>query len=262
MGEKRAMREEPGARKPGRERPLRRVEARPPLVEQAVDRLRAWIIDGHLPADREIPPESALCRTLGVSRTVVREAMRILRAQGLVEVSQGKRPRVRPADAKFAIDSLALMLRRGEASLLHLAELRRPMESEIAALAAARATPSQIQRLDAAIQELAAAPDLAAQADADLRFHFILAEASGNPLFQLVLEAIWGLQRQSRMTTIAHSRAVTAITWHRRILEAVRANDSAAAHAQMTGHIDASRQDLLESGATDGKPPRPGKNFG
>src|SRR6266481_3177998 len=114
-------------------RRLHRVEQRPPLVEQVVDRLRAHIVSGDFPADQEMPPEAALCQTLGVSRTVVREAMRILRAQGLVEVSQGKRPRVRPVDAKYVIDGLTLLIQRTDASLLHLAELRRPMESEIAA---------------------------------------------------------------------------------------------------------------------------------
>jgi DNA-binding FadR family transcriptional regulator len=223
-------------------------------VEQVVDRLRGHIVSGEFPADQEMPPEAALCATLGVSRTVVREAMRILRAQGLVEVSQGKRPRVRPVDAKYVIDGLTLLIQRTDASLLHLAELRRPMEGEIAALAAGRATSGQIERMEASIRTLAAAPDLAAQVDADLLFHSILAEATGNPIFQLILQTIWSLQRESRLETLAHSRAAVAVQWHERILHAVRARDAERARAEMSAHIDASRKDLLDAGA--GKPPR------
>lgn len=230
------------------QRRLHRVEQRPPLVEQ-VERLRSHIVGGDFPRDGEMPPEASLCQTLGVSRTVVREAMRILRAQGLVEVSQGKRPRVRPVDAKYVIDGLTLMIQRTDASLLHLAELRRPMESKIAAFAAERATPVQIERLSASIKALADAPDLSSQADADLLFHSILAEATGNPIFQLVLQTIWSLQRDSRLKTIAYSRAATAIHWHERILNAVRAHDPDRARAEMSAHIDAARRDLLESGA-------------
>jgi GntR family transcriptional repressor for pyruvate dehydrogenase complex len=233
-----------------RERGLGRVEHRPALVEQVVEQLRTYIIEGKFPADHELPPEAALCETLGVSRTVVREAMRILRAQGLVDVSQGKRPRVRPVDAQVAIDGLSVMLRRSNSSLLHLVELRRPLESEIAAVAAQRVTPEQIALLEISIEELKSAKDLPGRAAADLKFHSLLADATGNPIFQLVLRTVWTLQWQSSLKTIKYSSAAVAVKWHERILSAVRDHDSARARAEMTGHIEAANADLLKADRT------------
>jgi GntR family transcriptional repressor for pyruvate dehydrogenase complex len=245
------LRSQPSPRSAKKLQRLNRVEQRPPLVEQVVDRLRKHIISGDLAPDRDMPPEAELCNKMGVSRTVVREAMRILRAQGLVEVSQGKRPRVKPVDASYVIDGLTLMIQRADTSLLHLAELRKPLESEIAALAAERATAEQIERMAETIDELAAAPDLASQVDADMQFHSILAEATGNPIFQLILKTIWSLQRESRLKTLAYSRATVAVQWHKRILDAIRDHDVELARSEMSAHIEASRRDLLQSGAVN-----------
>ena len=84
------------ARPPGRPPcgPLPRLD----LVQEVTERLREQILAGAFDADRSLPPEGQLGQALGVSRTVIREAMRILAAQGLVEVSQGRTPRVKPAD--------------------------------------------------------------------------------------------------------------------------------------------------------------------
>jgi GntR family transcriptional repressor for pyruvate dehydrogenase complex len=233
----------------GHVRGIGRVQQRPALVEQVVDRLRTYIIGGKFASGGELPPENALCQMLDVSRTVVREAMRILRAQGLVEVAQGKKPRVRPVDTEFAVDGLSLMLQRSHASPLDLVELRRPLESEIAAIAAERATRHQIEQMEASIEELRSARDLESRAEADLKFHTLLAEATGNPIFQLVLRTFWILQWQSRIKTLAYSSATVAVQWHERILAAVRRHDSQKARSEMIAHIEAAHQDLLEAGA-------------
>ncbi len=227
------------------------VEQAPALVEQVVEQLRAHIIDGDFRAGGELPPEASLCERLGVSRTVVREAMRSLRAQGLVEVSQGKRPRVRPVDPQTAIDGLSIMLRRSNASLLHLVELRLPLESEVAAIAARRRNDAQIAEMERSIIELREAPDLRSRAIADLRFHTVLAEATANPIFQLVLQTMLALQWESRLKTIKSSSAAVAADWHDRILNAVRRGDAALARQEMIGHVEAAHGDLLRTTTRD-----------
>ena len=104
----------------GRLVPLERGD----LVRGAVEQLRAFILarDG----GSELPSEAELGERLGVSRTVLREALKHLQAQGLVALSQGKRARVGSADPQAAIESLNVLLRRSEGSLLHLVEVRRP----------------------------------------------------------------------------------------------------------------------------------------
>src|SRR5262245_56895654 len=92
--------------------PLARLAPQRALVEQVLEQLRGRILSQDYAAGAELPPEGTLAATLGVSRTVVREAMRILRAQGLVEVSQGRRPRVKPPDSQAAVDTFGMLLQR------------------------------------------------------------------------------------------------------------------------------------------------------
>ena len=91
------------------------------LVDQVVTHLRARILAGE-----SLPSEGDLSESFGVSRTVIREAMRSLRAQGLVVMSQGSRPRVAEVDARPTVESRALLLARSRTTLLGLTEVRRP----------------------------------------------------------------------------------------------------------------------------------------
>ena len=216
----------------------------PALVEQVVRHLRRQILDGEFAVGAELPPEGALGTSLGVSRTVIREAMRVIRAQGLVEVSQGRHPRVRPVDSQFAVDGLALVLDRTDRSLASLVELRRPLESEIAALAAERAGPEHLKQLRQAIEDLRSATDLETRVLADMRFHAVLAEATGNLLFVMVLQSVWSLLKRSRLITIPRSSVDTPIRWHERILDAVARQDGVLARREMLAHIDAAASDL------------------
>ncbi len=205
-----------------RRTPVVPVMRRTDMVAAVLANLSERIIGGAFGTDGPLPPEGELATTYGVSRTVIREAMRSLRSQGLVEVAQGRLPRVKPPAPETAIASLDTLLRRSNGSLLHLVETRRPLEGEIAALAAERATPDQLDQLQEAIDAQANAPTLAGQIEADLRFHRVLAEATGNPIFALLLETLAGLMRNSRQQTLAQSGVAVALQGHRAILKALR----------------------------------------
>jgi GntR family transcriptional repressor for pyruvate dehydrogenase complex len=216
------------------------------LVPQVVERLRAYILTVASQGKEALPSEGELARTLGVSRTVLREAMKQLQAQGLVAMSQGKKPRVRPADPQTAVDSLDLLLQRTPRSLRHLVEVRRPLECEIAALAAERATPQHLEAAAAAIDALRSARSLEEQVEADVRFHRLLAEATANPVFLTLLDTVSGLLRESRRRTIGRHGMGVADDHHREILEAIRRRDPAAARAAMAHHLDVNAQHLSE----------------
>ena len=124
------------------------------LVAQVIDHLRKEIVSGSYAAGMSLPSEGSLAETLAVSRTVIREAMRSLRSQGLIVMSQGARPRVAEVDAGPAVESLGLLLTRSRTTLLQLTEVRQPLESRIAALAAERASAAHIKALEAAIYDL------------------------------------------------------------------------------------------------------------
>jgi GntR family transcriptional regulator, transcriptional repressor for pyruvate dehydrogenase complex len=221
-------------------RPLRRLD----LVRTVVERLREQIIAGAFDPNGAIPSEGQLGQALGVSRTVIREAMRSLAAQGLVEVSQGRQPRVKPADPQTVVDTFNTYMRREDHSLLDLVEVRRPLEAAIAALAAQRATPTDIESLEQTLCEQTAARTKRRRVETDIRFHDLLAKATGNPIFNLLLNAVSGLMRRSREETLVRKGVERSLTGHRAILDAVKRHDPEAARQAMLDHFVNAEQDL------------------
>jgi len=207
------------------------------LTQQAVDTLHAYILARAKDTTWILPSQGELTRMLGVSRTVLREAMNLLQARGLVSIEQGKRMQVKPVGPEAAIVSLDAMLQRTEGSLLHLVEVRRPLESEIAALAAERADEALLLRAEESVRELAAAQTLEAQIAADTRFHRLLAEATGNPVFVALLDTVAGLLRVSRDHTIGTFGVHAALEGHRDILAALRRRDPKGARDAMLRHL-------------------------
>ena len=222
-------------------RPLKRLD----LVQEVVNQMREQIISGELESGRTMLPEGRLCETLGVSRTVVREAMR-MGAQGLVEVSQGRRPRVRPADPQTVVETFGTYLQRGDHSLLDLIEVRCPLEAEIAALAAKRSRPPQIKAMQEAIDIMASASSLEEQGEADVLFHSLLTDASGNPLFPTLLKTLAGAMRRSRHKTLAQTGVDRALHGHRAVLAAIRNGDPEAARTAMLEHLGMAEEELRE----------------
>ena len=218
------------------------------MVATVLSGLTERIVQGDFDANGQLPSEGELAKSFGMSRTVVREAVRSLRAQGLVEVSQGRAPRVKPADSKATVASLRLLLRRNKATFLHLVEVRHPLEGEIAALAAERANDEHLRQLERAVHDLAAASPLEAGIEADVRFHRILAEATGNPVFVLLLETLADLLRESRQKTLVYSGLEQALAGHRAILEAVRKCDPVKAREAMQQHLRLAARDLQSLG--------------
>ena len=217
----------------------------PSLVKQAEDRLRKRFLKKGAPD--VLPSQAALAADLGVSRTVLREAMKHLEAEGLLDIAQGRRIRIRPAGPQAALRSLDAMLRRSDGSLAHLLEVRRPLESDIAALAAVRRGSGHLDTLERALAALGALTTLELRVDADLLFHRTLAEATGNPVFLLLLDTVAGLLRASRYASIGSHGAQAAVDGHREILEAVRAQDPRAARDAMLRHLRANEAELKDT---------------
>jgi len=214
------------------------------LVQEIVQQLRARILSGQFGQDGELPTESQLGTTFGVSRTVAREAMRTLRAQGLVEVSRGRRPRVCPVDPQVAIESLQALLVRSVASVHHLFEIRRPLEMEIAGLAAVRATDKDMDALQASIDEQMESRSVKKQMECDRLFHELLANSTGNSMFKMLLSTVAPLLNASRRTTLSRVGPGRAIEGHVAILKALRDRDAEEARKAMALHLAMAEEDL------------------
>ena len=195
------------------------------LVTRAVEALRQFILDELLVPGAELPSQGKLAERLGVSRTVIREAMRILESQGLLEITQGKLPRVLPPNTQVVIDGLSTLMERSSATLLDVLEVRRPVEIEVAVLAAERATGEHLRQMSEANEALAKAQTIEAQILADMRFHKIVAEATGNPVFAIVLDVLAQFLFESRRKTLKQSGAKVALRHHRQLLKAIEERD-------------------------------------
>lgn len=225
-----------------------------PLVAATVETLKNRIVAGEF-ADGELPPQGQLCLELGVSRSVVREAMRQLQSQRLIAISQGMPARVLPATAAGLTDSLQLLIQRAATTMADLSEVRLPLEAEIAALAAERIDEEGLLRLHISVRKLREARDVPERIESDLEFHHELAAATGNPIFTFLLDALAEMLRASRSLTIGNVGVGPALAGHVAILTAVQARDAVAARAAMIDHIQAAQRDLklAEEQQTEGR---------
>jgi len=220
----------------------------PPLrleSERLSDRLASLIgaqIDGGAlsPGDR-LPTEQQLAAAHGVSRTVVREAVHQLKSQGLVRSRQGSGVFVTepPAHRALAFDPKVL---ESMDAVVQMVELRRVIEGEMAALAAARATRAQVaglRRALAAIDQITVRGGLAV--DEDLAFHRAIGEATGNPQFVRLLAILEAYVRDAMTVTKGYeSRRADFVAQSRRehhaIVAAIEARDAKAARAAAIEH--------------------------
>lgn len=215
------------------------------LVSRVTEALRAEILSGRLATNAAMPTQSEVAQAFHVSQTVVRETMRNLRALGLVEVSQGRRPRIKPVDPQPAMDVLGALMCRCGASLEDLIQARRALEAETAALAAQRANSHQIQQLAQTIEEMKRWPDNERHlVAANLAFHRGLAEAAGNTVLVVLLSTLAGLTRELLHRTFPVAGNEHAVCSHARILDAIRVRDVDASRRAMLEHMYLALNDL------------------
>ena len=149
--------------------------------ERVAEILLEKIRGNELPAGSRLPSENAMARHFGVSRPVIREAIAVLKAEGLVETRSGSGAFVRKPGQAAGLQA-DTVTRESVQSLLSLIEVRRGIEAEMAALAAVRRSPQQVAEIKRAVRRI----DEAAAAgrdgvDEDVQFHLSIAKATGNP---------------------------------------------------------------------------------
>ena len=234
----------------------------PLIVDRLSDRLAALlsaqIESGALHEGDRLPTEQKLAEAHGVSRTVVREAVHQLKSKGMVNSRQGSGVYVapRPVNQPLAFDPTVLT---SVQAVVHVVEVRRVLEGEIAALAAERASRSQIAELRRALKAIDdAVADGHDGVAEDLAFHRVIGEATGNPQFRQLLGFLEQYLREGmRITRGNEARRLDFMTEvqreHRAIFEAIAARDPDAARRRATEHITRGEQRLIEGGVIDGR---------
>lgn len=226
---------------------LRPLNAPRRLTAELVARLTADITSGKLPPGSKLPTEQEMISALGVSRTVIREAVAALRADRLVVTRQGVGAFVaeqvrRPFRVDFNEHS---PLRE----VLNVMELRTGAETEAAGLAAERASPAQIKKIADKFAAIQSAINRGENAvEQDFAFHCAIAEATGNPQFKDFLEYLGRViiprrtmwenkapeQRRAQLETFQKE--------HAEILRAIQAHSVSQARAAMQRHLVNSRR--------------------
>ncbi|HVE51407.1 MAG TPA: FCD domain-containing protein [Casimicrobiaceae bacterium] len=223
----------------------------PSLTERVVTDLRARVRTGEFRGGAKLPSESELVATYAVSRTVIREAISQLRAQGLVATQRGigtfarTRKSSPPELTLPAVDSSII------GHLAAIYELRISLETEAAALAAKRITRADQQRLARAFEAIAAAKNADEAVDADFAFHVIVAEATGNSYFADLLRHLGramipgkGVDGPHAMQRDGGEHDRIAHREHQDIFHAIIRRDADAARAAMRTHLSNSRERL------------------
>lgn len=223
------------------DKPVYRTVKTSRLYEQIVQQVEDSILKGQLKPGDQLPAERDLAQRFGVSRTAVREAVKILSEKGLVEAYSGRGTFVTNGSSQAIRQSLDLMIRinRQEGSA-NLAELRLVLEPGIAGLAAVRIEEplmSTMREAVAVMERNLHDPD--AYVEADLDFHLALAEAAGNPLILSLLDAIVVLLREERARIFnVDGGPERGQFHHKRILAAVEQHDAERSREAMRAHLN------------------------
>jgi GntR family transcriptional regulator, transcriptional repressor for pyruvate dehydrogenase complex len=221
-------------RRPGTLRPVSRAR----LYEQLVERLLDYIHTERIKVGDRLPAERELAAQLGVSRASVSQALVALEVQGVIDVRHG--------DGAVIIDvpaerQLLAALRARRNRLREVIEAREALEVKLAALAALRCTPEDLEAIDDALSLMA---HEVAQGDrgaaGDEQFHAAVTAAAHSGLLAGLMTEIAELIRESRIESLAQpGRPEESLLAHRKVADAIRAGDAEAAATAMAAHIAA-----------------------
>lgn len=212
--------------------------ARLSAAEAVFNAIRSDIESGVFPVGSKLNSEAALAQNYGVSRSVIREALRSCTALGLTVTKTGK--------GTFVVaDKVANDLTLGQYSARDLTEARPHIEVPAAGLAAERRTAEELETLRQLVASMAEENDPEAWVTLDSSFHAAIARASGNKVFASVVADIRdALAHQSETLNMVADRQHASDIEHQRILAAIEAGSAEDARDAMASHLDAVGQAL------------------
>ena len=220
------------------------------LSEKIVAQITDAIVKGELKPDDRMPTERDLAVQFNVSRTVIRDSVKILTGRGMLRVKHGSGIFVATAEeaAPGALNAYSSLLSVGGPTLRDLFEVRKVLETQSARWAATRAKKEHLKRLAEILDDAfghANASEILNNRDA--QFHVALAESSGNLVLVRTMLALLDLLAASRQETLSiPGRAQRSLEEHARILACVRERDAEGAQQAMLEHLDSVEHSLAE----------------
>jgi GntR family transcriptional repressor for pyruvate dehydrogenase complex len=222
------------------------------------EQIEQVIKEGKLPAGGKLPTEMELCENFGVSRTVMREALRGLSAKGMISIEKGRGMFVKEISASSVTDPMHLYLTLNHKSDygLDVVHARQAIEPSIAAMAAVHRTEEELRLLQDNHQRLIEwKEDYLLLAKLDSEFHLLIAKASDNPIMPLVIEPIHKLMPKIKLAIygVVKDAHASAVDYHGKIVDAIAAQDEQAARHWMEEHLKNAEAHVRMSLA-DGRP--------
>jgi DNA-binding FadR family transcriptional regulator len=232
------------------------------LHDEVSRQIARQIVAGTLPIGATLPAETELIARFGVSRMVIREALRRLEEAGMIVIRHGRRTVIAAEEEWNVLDRLVLTSYREEGLIGPLLRdslrVRQMLEPAIAAEAAQQVTPALLQALEESLERqeslLARSDDFLLE---DIAFHKHLAAAMGNRILMRLLSTIRDLLHVSREVTNEFPNATSgALAAHRHIYDAVRSGEAARAYRAMKDHLDGTLPRIWPESSTSQRRPR------
>lgn len=213
------------------------------IYEEIVEQVKKLIVDGKLQPGDKLLSERELSEKLNVSRASVREALSALEMMGIIAIRPGEGSFVRQVSYEGMIEPLSFLLQVEIDDIMQLLEVRKILEVETAALAAARAKPDDIQEMRRALtgmMEEVGAGEIGDRSDA--AFHFAVAQAANNPILIKVMYTISDLMtntfRASRQKLfLVEDMPQFVYQAHQAIFEAIASRNPTEARRRMSAHL-------------------------
>jgi GntR family transcriptional repressor for pyruvate dehydrogenase complex len=210
------------------------------VVQSIQDQIRTLIAEGQLPPGSKLPAEKELMAQLGVSRPTLREALRTMVGEGLLEVRPGRGTYVREPTSAAAIHAGVVSLLLASEDIEEIQEVRKILEPEVAARVAVRATEEDFADLDAILEEMAiAVEENTSLFEVAWAFHRRLPEAAGNAAMAKIVDIIYEMIRASEQPLYdRYFDPAQELREHRDLLRVLRLREPEKARAAMNAHLD------------------------
>lgn len=226
------------------------------IFEQAVEQIRDLISSGALTEGEKLPAEQELSRQFGVSRSSVREAMRVLESEGSIEIRRGSGAFICARSTVNRRSELLHWLEQREETLEQVLEVRESIEALAAALVARTASAEVLAEIRAIVEEQVVLTsqvdgdgnlDIAALTRLDALFHLAVSSASGNDIaHEIISHLIPAFNESNKAVLYLGHRAKKMESEHYQILAALEARDPKAAAEAMRSHIQQVKKEILD----------------
>jgi GntR family transcriptional repressor for pyruvate dehydrogenase complex len=220
------------------------------VTDEAILRIKEMLLSGQLgPGDR-LPPEKELSEELGLSRNSLREAVKALALIRVLDVRRGDGTYVTSLEPRLLLEAMTFVVDlHQDGSVLDLFQVRRILEPAAAAMAARKASPADIDRLEAILAEVDAEPSVEDLVAHDLKFHGFITDLSGNPYLSSLLESLSGSTLRARIWRgLTEENSVErTLAEHRAIVDAMASGDADLVRSCITVHISGVERWLEQS---------------